>query len=116
MQNIGMNLGNSENRFRRPSISGVKDDTGLNIIDVKMRAKFQRPDGKAAEPDVLAESDCGKILAVEVKKTKEPSGPVPAADFFGKARCLCCEAPGKNIDSGIFFRRRVYSGRAGILR
>jgi len=33
--------------------------------------KFQRSDGKELEIDVMAESDCGRVIMVEVKKTKK---------------------------------------------
>jgi len=62
----------------------VKDDTRLNIIDVKMRVKFQRPDGKDMEMDLVAESDCGRVLVVEVKKTRNPIGSASACDFLEK--------------------------------
>lgn len=53
---------------------GVNDETPLNIIDVKLRWKFQRADGKEMEIDVMAASDCGRVVLVEVKKRKEKSG------------------------------------------
>lgn len=46
----------------------------LNIVNVKIRKKFQRPDGKGREIDVVAESSCGRVVVVEVKKTKDPAG------------------------------------------
>ncbi|MDM8518254.1 hypothetical protein QUF76_18820, partial [Desulfobacterales bacterium HSG16] len=64
--------------------SNVKDDVRLNIIDVKMRVTLQRPDGKNMEIDILAESDCGRVLAVEVKKTKNPVGLSIIEDFLEK--------------------------------
>ncbi|QTA85224.1 hypothetical protein [Desulfonema magnum] len=53
---------------------GAEDDTKLNITDVRMREKFQRRDGKETEIDVLADSDCGRTILVEVKKTKDRTG------------------------------------------
>ncbi len=64
--------------------ANVKDDTQLNVTDVKMRVKFQRPDGKLMETDVIAASDCGRVLMVEVKKTKEPAGLSFVQDFLEK--------------------------------
>ena len=63
---------------------GVKDTAELNIIDVKLRVKFQRPDGKEMEIDVLAESDCGRVVLVEVKKNKEKIGIRSVMDFYEK--------------------------------
>lgn len=54
--------------------SGVKDKTKLNIIDSRMRYKFQRPDGKEMEIDVFAQSDCKRVILAEVKKTEKKTG------------------------------------------
>jgi len=54
--------------------SNVKDAAPLNIIDVKLREKFQRSDGKEMEIDVTAQSECGRVVLVEVKKTKQKIG------------------------------------------
>ncbi len=77
--------------------TNIRDDTRLNITDVKMRVKFQRPDGKGMEVDVLAESDCGRILAVEVKKTKDPTGLTLVKDFLEKLEIYASQHPGKMI-------------------
>jgi hypothetical protein len=82
--------------------SEVKDDTELNIRDVQMRVKFQRPDGKTMELDVLAESDCGRILAVEVKKTQEPSGVSAVKDFLEKAEVFAALHPKNRILPAFF--------------
>ncbi|MDM8538023.1 hypothetical protein QUF70_14805 [Desulfobacterales bacterium HSG17] len=63
---------------------GVADTEELNIIDTKMRMKFQRDDGKEMEIDVLAESDCNRVVLAEVKKTKDPTGLKPVQDFQEK--------------------------------
>ncbi len=63
---------------------GVKDKTKLNITDVRMRCKFQRSDGKEMEIDVIAESDCGRTVVVEIKKTKEKTGLRAVRDFQEK--------------------------------
>ncbi|MCP4015039.1 MAG: restriction endonuclease, partial [Delftia sp.] len=64
--------------------SGVSDRTKLNITDVRLNVGFQRPDGKSMEMDVLAESDCGRIAAIEVKKWKKPVGVQAVRDFTEK--------------------------------
>ena len=74
----------------------------LNIVDVKLRVVFQRPDGKVMELDVQAESDCGRILAVEVKKTKEPVGAAAARDFIEKIGALALSRPENRIISAFF--------------
>ncbi|MBF0119284.1 MAG: restriction endonuclease [Desulfobacterales bacterium] len=63
---------------------GVEDLTVLNIINTMMRFKFQRADGKDMEIDVIAESDCGRVVLVEVKKTKEKTGLQIVKDFMEK--------------------------------
>ena len=50
-------------------------------MHVTMRFKFQRTDGKDMEIDVLAESDCGRSVLVEVKKTQNKMG-VSAVSVF----------------------------------
>ena len=51
--------------------SNIKYKNKLNIIDVRLRERFQRNDGKGMEIDVLAESDCGRVIIIEVKKSKD---------------------------------------------
>lgn len=82
--------------------TNVKDDTPLNIIDVKMRVTLQRSDGKNMEMDVLAESDCGRILAVEVKKTKDPTGLSIVKDFLEKVAIYAALHPEKQILKAFF--------------
>ncbi|MEA1967756.1 MAG: hypothetical protein U9N77_06025 [Thermodesulfobacteriota bacterium] len=64
--------------------NNVKDPAPLNIIEVKLRAKFQRLDGKEMEIDVMAKSDCGRVVMVEVKKTKDKIGLNIVKDFQEK--------------------------------
>ncbi len=64
--------------------NNVQDSTTLNIIDVKLRVKFQRSDGKEMEIDVLAKSDCGRVVLVEVKKIKNKIGLDTVKDFQEK--------------------------------
>jgi len=82
----------------------VKDAAPLNIIDVKLRLKFQRSDGKDMEIDVFAESDCGRVVLVEVKKTKDKTGLNIVKDFQGKLdSCLLQKQfSGKNILPAFF--------------
>ncbi|MFO7883727.1 MAG: hypothetical protein R6U68_02805 [Desulfobacteraceae bacterium] len=64
--------------------SNVKDTTPLKIINVKLREKFQRSDGKEMEIDVTAQSECGRVVLVEVKKTKQRTGIDAVKDFSEK--------------------------------
>ncbi|CAN2042223.1 ATPase domain-containing protein [Candidatus Magnetomoraceae bacterium gMMP-15] len=45
----------------------VKDNRKLNLKDVRTRVMIQRDDGKNMEIDVVAKSECGRILLIEVK-------------------------------------------------
>ncbi|MDM8522931.1 hypothetical protein QUF80_06115 [Desulfococcaceae bacterium HSG8] len=77
--------------------NGVKDRKKLNITDVRMREKFQRRDGKEMETDVLAESDCGRTVIAEVKKTKEKTGLRAVRDFHEKTEAYSERFPEKKI-------------------
>jgi hypothetical protein len=61
----------SKKRFKLSSFfQNVKDNTALNIQKVKERVHIQREDGKNMELDIVAESSCGRVVLVEVKKTQ----------------------------------------------
>ena len=62
----------------------VTDTTRLNIVNVKERVKIQRDDGKEMEIDIVAESSCGRVVLVEVKKTQEKMGLSQIEDFQEK--------------------------------
>ena len=53
---------------------GVVDDTPLTITKVKQRVSFETEAGKVIEFDVMAESESGRVVLVEVKKTKSKIG------------------------------------------
>ncbi|MCP4350671.1 MAG: hypothetical protein GY795_34820 [Desulfobacterales bacterium] len=80
----------------------VADDTKLNITDTKLRTVFQRPDGKNMELDILAKSDCGRILAVEVKKTADPVGMTLVRDFKEKVDAFAKLNPDSQIIPAYF--------------
>ncbi|MDM8514604.1 hypothetical protein QUF76_00260 [Desulfobacterales bacterium HSG16] len=75
----------------------VKDKKRLNIIDVRLREKFQRSDGKEMEVDVVAKSDCGRVVVVEVKKRKKKTGIGDIRDFFEKTEVYAKKYPKKKI-------------------
>jgi hypothetical protein len=62
----------------------VKDNTSLNIQKVKERVHIQREDGKNMELDIVAESSCGRVVLVEVKKTQTKMGLNKVEDFQEK--------------------------------
>jgi len=62
----------------------VKDNTTLNIQKVKERVHIQREDGKNMELDIVAQSSCGTVVLVEVKKTKTKMGLNKVEDFQEK--------------------------------
>ncbi|MBF0200754.1 MAG: hypothetical protein HQK66_05480, partial [Desulfamplus sp.] len=56
----------------------------LNIVDVRTRVMFQREDGKHLEMDVVAESACGRLISLEVKKQAAKTGISVIEDFHEK--------------------------------
>lgn len=77
--------------------NGVNDTARLNMIDVKHRVPFQRENGKRMELDVVAESSCGRVVIVEVKKTKDPTGTQVVEDFLEKLAVYAHQSPDKTI-------------------
>ncbi len=77
--------------------SGVQDTARLNVIDVKQRVPVQRQNGKNMELDVVAESDCGRVAVVEVKKRKAKTGPDLVENFAEKIEIYAKSAPDKII-------------------
>jgi len=51
----------------------VADNTELDITVVKQRVQIQRQDGKVFEIDIVAESSCGRVVLIEVKKRQTKS-------------------------------------------
>ncbi|KPA10603.1 hypothetical protein MHK_009190 [Candidatus Magnetomorum sp. HK-1] len=64
--------------------NGVNDTTRLNIIDIRTHVMIQRADGKNMEIDIKAESDCGRIILIEVKNWKKKLSVNIVKDFFEK--------------------------------
>ena len=62
----------------------ITDVKKLNIKEVSLRVKFQRPDGKEMEIDVRAESDCERVVVIEVKKWQKKVGVQVIRDFWEK--------------------------------
>ena len=77
--------------------TGVKDDTELNIIDFRERIAFQRENDKQIEIDVKAESSCGRVILVEVKKTQMKTGLKMVEDFHEKTATYAKSFPDQKI-------------------
>ena len=71
----------------------VKDNTTLNIQKVKERVHIQREDGKNLELDIVAQSSCGRIVLVEVKKTQTKMGLNQVEDFQEKVEVYQAHFP-----------------------
>ncbi len=69
----------------------------MNIIEVRMREKFQRADGKEMEIDVRADSACGRTVLVVVKKTEQKTGIALTRQFLEKADAFAKRFPKRKI-------------------
>lgn len=88
----------SKKRFRLSEyFEGISDTTRLNLSDVRLRETFQRPDGKGQEFDVVAESTCGRVVVVEVKKTQDPIGRPELEEFWEKLAVYIALHPDKTL-------------------
>ncbi|MBF0200133.1 MAG: hypothetical protein HQK66_02265 [Desulfamplus sp.] len=100
--------------------SGVADDTPWRMQDVRMRVKFSRADGREMELDVLARSHDGRILVVEVKKTRQPSGIALIREFLEKVTAFSVMHPENHIVPAFFSvggftgEAREYCREAGV--
>ena len=75
----------SQKRFALAKFfQSVTDTTELNVTHVKERRKIQRIDGKTLEIDIVAESSCGRVVLVEVKKRQQKTTPRMIEDFQEK--------------------------------
>ncbi len=75
----------------------VIDTTRLNIIEVKERVFIQRSDGKKMEIDVVAQSSCGRVVLIEVKKTQAKTGQTIVEDFQEKVEVYKKQFPEQKI-------------------
>lgn len=88
----------SKKRFALSAyFEGLQDTTRLNIIHVQHRVSLQRENGKRLELDVVAESDDGRVVVVEVKKTKDPINKTDIEDFLDKLQVYATHFPDKTI-------------------
>ncbi|MCP4693061.1 MAG: hypothetical protein GY859_33775 [Desulfobacterales bacterium] len=90
-------------RFRLSDyFEGVRDKTPLDAADVRNRVIFQRGDGKNMEIDVQAESSCGRVALVEVKKTANKIGVGEVRIFIKKLDAYRRAQPHKKILPAFF--------------
>ncbi len=82
----------------------VLDTTPLNLQKVKERVLIQREDGKTMELDIVAESACGRVVLVEVKKTKPPISLTLVEDFQEKVEIYQSQFPNAIILPAYFSR------------
>jgi hypothetical protein len=72
-------------RFRLSDFfENVADNTELNLTKVRERFPLQREDGKGMEIDIVAESNCGRVILVEVRKKQVKTGIKDVEDFLEK--------------------------------
>ena len=77
--------------------NGVKDKSRLNIVDVRTHVIIQRDDGKNMEIDIKAESNCGRVILVEVKKWKKKISINVVRDFLEKIEIFSRQNPEKDV-------------------
>ncbi|HLC15059.1 MAG TPA: hypothetical protein VJL89_02385 [Thermodesulfovibrionia bacterium] len=77
--------------------SDISDNTELIIIDVRQRFPVQREDGKNMEIDIVAESNCGRVVLIEVKKRQEKSGINLVEEFLKKVNIYVRNFPEKTV-------------------
>ncbi|MDM8563047.1 hypothetical protein QUF54_06820, partial [Candidatus Marithioploca araucensis] len=85
-------------RFRLSDFfENVADNTELNITLVRERFPLQREDGKGMEIDIVAESNCGRVVLVEVKKKKVKTTLKEVEDFWEKVETYQLLFPERQI-------------------
>ncbi len=84
---------NSQTAEKPLNVKNHPTEQPLNIQDVKTRLIFQREDGKNMELDIVAESACGRVLLVEVKKQATKTGLSMVEDFHEKVVAFQKERP-----------------------
>ncbi|MDM8529905.1 restriction endonuclease [Anaerolineales bacterium HSG25] len=88
----------SKKRFALSAyFEGVVDDSRLNMIHVQTRVLQQRPDGKKQELDIVAESSCGRVVVVEVKKWQTKLSATHVEDFIEKVAVYRDEQADKTV-------------------
>ncbi len=65
------------------------------------------------EIDIIAESNCGRVVVAEVKKTKDATGPKIVEDFHEKVKAYATLFPDKTILPA-FLSLGGFTGDAGV--
>jgi RecB family endonuclease NucS len=79
-----------------------RDTTELNLIHVQERFPLLRLNGKAMNIDIVAESSCGRVVLVEVKKRLQKSTPKMVEDFLEKVAMYQKQFPDRQILPAFF--------------
>jgi len=90
----------------------VSDAARLNIIDVQTRVMIKRSDGKNMEIDIKAESDCKRVVLVEVKNWKKKIGINVITDFIEKIRVYSRHNSDKKVIPCVW-SKQGFSKKAG---
>ncbi len=77
--------------------SNVTDNTRLDMTIVKQRVWFKPIEGKGVEIDIVAESSCGRVVLVEVKKRKKKSDLKMVEEFLEKVEAYQKQCPDKKV-------------------
>jgi hypothetical protein len=77
----------SRKRFKLSDFfENVTDTTELNLTQVRERFPLQRQDGKGMEIDIVAESACGRVVLIEVRKKQVKTNLKDVEDFYEKVK------------------------------
>jgi len=71
----------------------VTDNSLLDILVVKQRVSFKPINGEGGEIDIVAESNCGRVVLVEVKKRQQKTNPVMVKEFLSKIAAYHNQSP-----------------------
>jgi GTPase SAR1 family protein len=91
----------SRKRFKLGDFfAGNLDETELNLTKIRTRIIIQRDDGKTMELDIIAESNDGPVLLVEVRKRQTKSNRQDVEDFQEKIAVYQAQNPKQNVLAG----------------
>jgi hypothetical protein len=76
---------------------GVTDTSVLNLTLVQQRVLLQREDGKTLELDIVATSNGGRVVLVEVKKTQVKTGLTIVTEFEEKVQVYQRQHPEESL-------------------
>ncbi len=79
--------------FQQP----VADNSRLNLTNVKQRFYVPSVEGDGLEIDIVAESSCGRVVLVEVKKRQKKSNKEMVEEFWEKVEAYQNAFPDKKV-------------------